>query len=141
MVVFPVKTDKENAAVSPLFGKAKYFAFFDGVSLNVEKNPFDHGSEIIGWFKEKGVKEVIIKEMGINPYRKIQSSNIKIYYAGDDRITSDELVENYKNGKLEVLDDSRMQDIIKQHENSHTHGDHSHDHDHHHDHGDHHHHH
>ncbi len=121
MITFPVKTNKENAAISPLFGKAKYFAFYDGESLTVEKNPFDHGSEIINWFLDKGIKDIIIKEMGINPYKKIKDTNINIYYAGDDRITSNELLEKYNNKQLELLNEEKMRDIIKKHENSHSH--------------------
>lgn len=131
MITFPVKTDKENAAVSPSFGKAKYFAFYDGENINVEKNPFDHGSELINWFIEKGVEKIVIKEMGINPYRKVKNSNIEIFYAGDDRVTTNELIEKYKNNSLEKLDDLKMQEIIKNHEKSHSHSDHSHSHHHH----------
>lgn len=127
MITFPVKTNKENAAVSPLFGKAKYFAFYDGENLSVEANPFDHGSALINWFKEKGVDEVVIKEMGINPYKKIKNSNIKILYAGDNRVTTEELINKYNNSNLELLDENKILKIIKKHEGSHTH---SHDHDH-----------
>lgn len=133
MITFPLKTDKENAAVSPLFGKAKYFAFYDGKNLEVEANPYGHGSEIIGWFKEKGVNEVIIKEMGINPYNRIKNSNMKVFYAGDDRVTTNELIEKYENSELELLDENRMLEIIKKHESSHTHPQ-EHNHEHHHDH-------
>ncbi len=137
MIVFPVKTKRENSAVSPLFGKAKYFAFFDGENLNIEKNPYDHGSYIIDWFKEKGVSDVIIKEMGINPYKKLKQTNMNILYSGDERITIDEVIKKYKDSSLEKLDENRINEIIKQHENSHTHGsDHTHDHNH----SDHHHH-
>ncbi len=127
MITFPVKTNKENSAISPLFGKAKYFAFYDGENLTVEKNPFDHGSELINWFLKKGVKDIVIKEMGINPYKKIKDTSINIYYAGDDRITSNELIEKYNNKDLEILNEEKMNLIIKNHENSHSH---SHDHKH-----------
>jgi len=135
MITFPVKTDKPNAAVSPLFGKAKYFAFYDGKDLTVEKNPYGHGSELISWFQKKGVDSIIIKEMGINPYEKIKNSNINVLYAGDSRVTTQEVLEKYKNSKLEAIDENRMLQIIKKHENSHTHSqDHDHDHNHKHEH-------
>ena len=139
MITFPVKTGKENAAVSPLFGKAKYFAFYDGKDLTVEKNPCEHGSELISWFQEKGVDTIIIKEMGINPYNKVRNSNIKVFYAGDSRVTTEEVISKYKNSELELLDENRMAQIIKKHENAHTHShDHDHDHDHKHEHSHHH---
>ncbi|MGB6327691.1 MAG: NifB/NifX family molybdenum-iron cluster-binding protein [Halarcobacter sp.] len=131
MITFPVKTKKENATVSPLFGKAKYFAFYDGESLQIEANPFDNGSSLIDWFKEKGVDDIVIKEMGTNPYKKLKNTNIDIYYAGDEKITTNEIIESYNNKTLKILDASKMSEIIKKHEGSHSHGDHDHK-DHHH---------
>ncbi|GGD49754.1 hypothetical protein GCM10012288_24760 [Malaciobacter pacificus] len=127
MITFPVKTNKENAAVSPLFGKAKYFAFYDGENLTIEENTFKHGAPLIDWFLNKGVNDIVIKEMGINPYKKIKATSMNIYHAGDDRVTTNELIEKYKNNELVVLDEEKMKLIIKKHESSHTHG-HSHNH-------------
>ena len=123
MISFPVKTNKENAAVSPLFGKAKYFAFYDGENLTIEENKKEGGSAIIEWFIQKGVNDIIIKEMGINPYKKIQATNMKIYYAGEDRITTNEIIELYKKNMLKELDEDSMIKIIKKHESSHKHED------------------
>ncbi|WP_419676112.1 hypothetical protein ACN2CX_05120 [Aliarcobacter butzleri] len=38
MIAIPVKTDKEDTAVSTLFGKAKYFALIDNNKINIVKN-------------------------------------------------------------------------------------------------------
>lgn len=127
MVVFPVKTKKEDAAVSPLFGKAKYFAFYEDGELEIKENPYGHGSALIDWFKMKGVKNIVIKEMGMNPYKKIQQTDMNIFYSGDERITISEVLEKYKNGSLEKLVDDRMQEIIKKHQRSHNH-EHNHEH-------------
>ncbi|WP_164967758.1 NifB/NifX family molybdenum-iron cluster-binding protein [Halarcobacter bivalviorum] len=121
MITFPVKTNKENAAVSPLFGKAKYFAFYDGENLTIEENTLKHGAPLIDWFLNKGVKDIIIKEMGINPYKKIEATSMNVYYAGDNRITISELISKYNNKELELLDNKKMEVIIKKHEKSHLH--------------------
>ena len=73
--------------------------------------------------------------MGINPYKKLKQTNINIFYSGDERIAINEVIEKYKEGSLEKLNENRMLEIIKKHENSHTHGsshDHKHDGHHHH---------
>ena len=121
MTAFPVKTNKENSAISPLFGKAKYFAFYDGENLTIEENTLKHGAPLIDWFLNKGVNDIIIKEMGVTPYNKIQNTSMNIYYAGDDRVTTNDLIEKYRNGELEILNDEKMKVIIKKHESSHTH--------------------
>jgi predicted Fe-Mo cluster-binding NifX family protein len=124
MITFPVKTNKENAAVSPLFGKAKYFAFYDGIDLTIEENTKEGGTAIVAWLVEKGVTDIIVKEMGNNPYQKILATNMNIYYAGDDRVTSEEVIELHKKKMLKKLDSSSMQEIIKKHKSSSTHSSH-----------------
>lgn len=129
MITFPVKTDKENSAISPSFGKAKYFAFYDGQELNVERNPFGNGAQLIAWFKEKGVEKIIIKEMGSNPYKKIKQTNMKVYFAGEGRVTSNDLIEQINKNSLRKLNEEDLLEIIKHHEGNHSH-DHNHDHHH-----------
>ena len=121
MISFPVKTNKENAAVSPLFGKAKYFAFYDGTNLTIEENTRQGGTAIVDWLMQKGVTDVIIKEMGTNPFQKIQETNMNIFYAGDDRVTTEEVIELHKKKMLKKLDSLSMQEIIKKHKTSGTH--------------------
>ena len=121
MITFPVKTNKENAAVSPLFGKAKYFAFYDGTNLTIEENTRQGGTAIVDWLMQKAVTDVIIKEMGTNPFQKIQETNMNIFYAGDDRVTTEEVIELHKKKMLKKLDSLSMQEIIKKHKTSGTH--------------------
>lgn len=121
MTVFPVKTNKENSAISPLFGKAKYFAFYDGKNLSIEENLCDGGGQVIEWFIKRGVNNIIIKEMGIKPYKKTQNSNIKIFHSGDERILTNDLIKKINSNELKELDEKEMLNIIKKHESSHTH--------------------
>ncbi|MBD3789131.1 MAG: hypothetical protein IE885_01975 [Campylobacterales bacterium] len=53
-IAIPVKTNKENPAVAPLFGKAKWFAFIeeDG-KVTIEPNPIPDGQAVIRWFIDK----------------------------------------------------------------------------------------
>jgi predicted Fe-Mo cluster-binding NifX family protein len=115
MVTFPLKTSKENAAISPLFGKAKYFAFYDGVELKVEENPYKKGSELINWFLEKKVDTVVIQEMGTKPFEKISNSKLKVLFAGEGRVTTQEIVKKILNNELEELTTEQLEQIVKKH--------------------------
>lgn len=133
-IAIPVKTNKENPVVSPLFGKAKWFAFIeeDG-KVTIESNPIPDGQAVIRWFIDKNVDIVIMQEMGINPYRKIKEhGGIRLYHSGFERITLDEVLKAFHNGQLPLLDDAMMTQIIKHHESRHTHHGHGHEHHHHH---------
>ncbi len=120
MIAFPVLTEKENANVSPLFGKAKYFAFYDGENLSVEKNEQKGGIAVVDWFKQKGVSKVVIKEMGSHPYLKIQEYGMELYYAGDSKISTNELLEKIDENSLEKLSEEKINEIIKKHEKGHN---------------------
>ncbi len=124
MIVFPLKTNKKDSAISPLFGKAKYFAFYDGINLQIEKNELNSGSKLIDWFVSKNVDKIVIKEMGSSPYEKIKKTNIEIFYAGDERITSEELINKINAQSLQKLKEEQIKEIIKKHKNSHKHSSH-----------------
>ncbi|WP_419768260.1 NifB/NifX family molybdenum-iron cluster-binding protein [Arcobacter sp.] len=128
MITFPLKTNKENAAVSPLFGKAKYFAFYDGENLSVEENPYGKGSKLINWFNEKGVDTIVIKEMGSKPFEAISKTAIKVLYAGNDRVTTNEVLENYTTNSLKELSIDELQKIVKEHKGDKSSSCHSHSH-------------
>ncbi len=126
-IAIPVKTDKENPAVAPLFGKAKWFAFIENGEVKLEKNPAEGGQAVIEWLVKSGVDRLIIQEMGSTPYAMIKSyGSIDIYHAGYDRITLDEVLEKFKKGKLTLLDEEEMQKVIARHEGKHSHGNHHH---------------
>ncbi|NVJ52793.1 MAG: NifB/NifX family molybdenum-iron cluster-binding protein [Campylobacteraceae bacterium] len=121
MIVFPVKTNKENSSVSPLFGKAKYFAFYDGEKTTIEANPYNKGSMIIDWFLSKGVDKIVIKEMGIKPFNKLKNTNIKVLYAGDDKVTTNDVVENFENNNLKLISEEELLTIVKNHKGAKAH--------------------
>ncbi len=123
-LVIPIKMNKENSAIAPLFGKAKWFAFVEDGKVTIEKNPAQGGTAVIRWFIEQNVDAIVFQEMGTTPYEMIRSEgNMKLYHTGYDRILLDELLQKFDEGKLVELDESNMAEIIKNHESSHTHGD------------------
>ena len=115
MIAAPIKTDKYDAAVAPLFGKAKWFAFIDkNDDVIIEKNELKNGLGVVEWLLEKGVNALLIQNMSQMPYEYIQKDGrITIFYVGSDRIELGEVVKKYIDESLVIIDDSNADKIIK----------------------------
>jgi predicted Fe-Mo cluster-binding NifX family protein len=121
MLAVAIKTEKVNSAVSPLFGKAKFFAFYDGHDVRIEKNDKKGGVAVVNWLAEQGVDTLIIKEMGSSPYAEVKKRGMILLYAGDERIEINDIITKYENGLLETLSAEKVEQIIAKHEKNHTH--------------------
>lgn len=120
MIAFPVKTNKANPTLSPLFGKSKYFAFYDGKTLHIEKNEATGGCQVIQWLQSKNVDSIVLQEIGQKPYEKAKALNMKLFYSGDERITTFDMIDIIDAYRLQVLSQEDIQAMIKKHENKHT---------------------
>lgn len=130
-IAIPVKTDKENPAVAPLFGKAKWFAFAEDGKVSIERNPAQGGQAVIRWFAKQNVDVIIFQEMGATPYEMIKKfGGMSLFHSGFERILLDDLLQKYSNNELPLLDDAKMAEIISHHEGKHSDGDHHHHHHH-----------
>jgi len=119
-IAIPIKANKENSAVAPLFGKAKWFAFVEDGKISIEKNEAQGGANVVAWLLQSGVSELIIQNMSNPPYQMIKDNGqITVFYAGDQRIELDELLKKYEAEELVIIDDSNADDIIKDHEKQH----------------------
>lgn len=126
-IAVPVKTDRENPAVSPLFGKAKYFAFVEGDRVEIKTPPVRNGRGIAEWLLNEGVDTLIMQEMGHAPYEMIKNSGkIKVYHSGYDRVLLSDVIEKLKNGELKEVSEEKMQEIMAHHEKGHSHHGHHH---------------
>jgi len=115
MIAIPIKTNKENAAVSTLFGKSKWFAYIDeNGNTTIEDNQTESGREVVENMVKKGVDTLIFHHMGGNPFMLLQNAGIECYHNGGERILLDELLVRFKNGKLTKIDASNMSDFIEQ---------------------------
>lgn len=120
-IALPIKTPSADAALAPLFGKAKQFAIIDGENIEIVPMNQDGGRAVVGTLIDKGVDVLVTSHMGTNPYQMLKEAGIKIYYGGEKRITAPEIVENF-NSLIEV-DDSNYDELLGNHE---EHGDHHH---------------
>lgn len=130
-IAIPVKMNKENTAIAPLFGKAKWFAIVENGQISIEENPVEGGRAVIEWFKDINVDAIIMQEMGAGPYDTIQKlGGMKVYHSGFDRILLTDVLKKFEENALPLLDDADMAKIIEHHEVRHSHDEHDHDHEH-----------
>lgn len=128
-IAIPIKMNKENSAIAPLFGKAKWFAIIEDGKIIIEQNPVEGGRAVIEWFNEIGVDGIIMQEMGEGPYSVIQKlGTMKVYHSGFDRILIDDVLKKFEENTLPLLDDTGMAKIIEHHEVRHSHNEHHHQH-------------
>ena len=124
-LAIPVKMNRENPPVAPLFGKAKWFAIVEDDTIDIVPNHQSGGRAVIEWLNDMNVDALLIQEMGVSPYNKIKEyGSMAIYHAGFERILLDDVLEKFKNNELEILDDTNIDKIIKYHEKRHTHAHH-----------------
>ena len=127
LIAIPIKMNKKDAAVAPLFGKAKWFALIKDAEITIEANPCHGGKAVVDWLSDIGVNKLIIQEMGKSPYMKLKSyGDIELYHTGYGRNLIQEVLEKFKNNQLSKIDDSNIAEIIKHHEKKHPHHEHAH---------------
>jgi len=115
-VAIPVKTDGENPIVSPLFGKAKWFAFVEDGKISVEKNEAKGGIRVVDWLLEKDLDALIVQHMGDSPYTYLkEASEIAVFFAGEERISVEEVMQKFDDETLTIIDDTNSDIYIRQH--------------------------
>jgi len=118
-LAIPIKMNKENSAIAPLFGKAKWFAIVDNGELSIIPNKQSGGQAVIELFDEMKIDALLIQEMGVNPYAKAKELGMMLYHTGFERILLSDVLEKFENNDLEILDDTNMSKIIQHHEKRH----------------------
>jgi len=120
-IAIPVKMNKKNTALAPLFGKAKWIAFIEDGAINIVSNATHGGRAVVEWFAREGVDIVIFQEMGVTPYETIKSiGNITLFHAGHERVLLDEILEKFNANQLTLIDDTNIGEILAHHEKKHT---------------------
>jgi predicted Fe-Mo cluster-binding NifX family protein len=138
MIAIPVKTNKENPAVSTLFGKSKWFALIDGEQITIEANQTESGRQVVENMIAKGVDKLVFHHMGGNPFMLLQRGKVTCYHSGGERILLQDVLAKLQNDELVKVDGTNMSDFVEQGNMHNGGGHHNHNHDHHHDHDHHH---
>ena len=114
MIAIPVKTNKENTAVSTLFGKAKYFAFIENNKIKILKNEQMGGRAVANWLKSKNVDTLITSHMGEKPFETLLNNGLKVYFAADERIELKDVMIKYADGELQILNNQNFHILLKE---------------------------
>ena len=125
-LAIPVKMNKEDSAIAPLFGKAKWFAIVNDDKIDIVPNNQSGGQAVIEWLSQMKIDALLIQEMGVSPYVKVKELGLMLYHTGFERILLSEVLNKFKNNDLEILDDTNMDKIIKHHEKRHPRHEHGH---------------
>jgi len=121
-IAIPVKMNKENTALSPLFGKAKWIAFVEDGKVDIVPNITHGGRAVVEWFVREGIDNVIFQEMGQTPYEMVKSvGTIELFHAGHERILLNDVLERFTADKLILINDTNIGDILAHHEKKHPH--------------------
>ena len=121
-IAIPVKMNRENPAIAPLFGKAKWFAIVEDGKITIEPNQAEGGRAVIEWFNAMKIDTIIMQEMGEGPYGMIKQLGVmKVYHSGFERITLNDVLQQFEANALPLLDDQGMAKIIEHHELKHDH--------------------
>lgn len=133
MIAIPVKTDKTDSAVAPLFGKAKWFALIEETGdVIFWKNDLKSGREVVSRFTEIGVTKVIFQDMGGNPFMLLDRAGIACYHAGEGRTLFKDALAAMKADELVRVNTENMPEYVEKSQKHSSGEHHHHEHEHHH---------
>ena len=125
MIAVPVKTEKEEGVLAPLFGHAKYFSFIDEKgNVTTHKNNADGGVKVVAWLVSMGVKTMVLNHVGEKPFHLLAQANIEVYFPGNERIMLSEALEKLQNGVLEKVTMENYVTLLGGDDHHHDHGSH-----------------
>lgn len=108
IIAMPIKTSSHDAALAPLFGHAKFFAFAtDASHIDVVQMEQSGGKDVARILVANNVDILITSHLGFNPYILLKSYGIKVYFAGESRITLSQAIKAlYANELTEVTSEN-----------------------------------
>ncbi len=101
MTAIPLKMNKIESAISPMFGHAKWFAFVsDDGDIEILKNPYDGGMPVINWLLQNGVDTIVTSHIGAGPFRFLLDQGVRAYHPGEGRVVLIEALDKLREGQL-----------------------------------------
>jgi predicted Fe-Mo cluster-binding NifX family protein len=102
------KQDK-TSLLSEVFGRSNFFLISNSKdnSLEIYRNPYaselgDAGIQSSRFLIEKEIDVLIVKKIGLNPFRVLTSANIKVYLGKEG--SSIEAIQMFTEGKLILIE-------------------------------------
>jgi predicted Fe-Mo cluster-binding NifX family protein len=113
MIAIPVKIKKENCSISTLFGKAEYFALINNNLIEIVKNEQTSGKTVANWLKSINVNILITSNMKEKSFEILLNHNIQVYFTKNKKSDINEILLQYADGELPILDYEIFQIIFK----------------------------
>ena len=110
VVAIPTIRESEDSAIDPRFGRANLFALFDSSSgklVETLQNPYagargGAGIQVCQMLINKGVKAVVVTQIGPNSMSMLQSAGVKIFSAPAG-VTAKQAFDSFVKGELEEI--------------------------------------
>lgn len=126
IIAMPIKTSSHDAALAPLFGNAKFFAFASNDShIDVVQMEQSGGKDVARTLVANNVDVLITSHLGFNPYVLLKSYGIKVFFAGESRITISEAIKAFHANQLVEVSSENFETLLGNHDH---HGGHHHHH-------------
>lgn len=117
IIAMPIKTSSHDAALAPLFGNANFFAFAtDASHIDVIRMEQSGGKDVARTLIANNVDVLITSHLGFNPYVLLKSYGIKIYFAGESRITTREAIKAFYANKLVEVSAENFEILLGDHD-------------------------
>lgn len=117
IIAMPIKTSSHNAALAPLFGNAKFFAFAtDTTQIDIVQMEQLGGRDVARTIVANNVDVLITSHLGFTPYVLLKSYGIKVYYAGESRITISEAINAFHENRLMEVTAENFETLLGDHD-------------------------
>lgn len=122
IIAMPIKTSSHDAALAPLFGNAKFFAFAtDTAQIDIVQMEQSGGRDVARTLVANNVDVLITSHLGMSPYVLLKSYGIKVYFAGNARITLSEALKEFNASTLTEVTPENFDSLLGEHDHHHTH--------------------
>jgi predicted Fe-Mo cluster-binding NifX family protein len=121
IIAMPLKTSSHDAALAPLFGNAKFFAFAtDATQIDVIKMEQLGGKDVARTLVANNIDILITSHLGLNPFVLLKSYGIKVYFAGESRITVSEAIKAFHANELSEVTSENFDSLLGEHDHHNT---------------------
>jgi predicted Fe-Mo cluster-binding NifX family protein len=122
ILALPIKSASTDAALAPLFGNAKHFAFVNNEGIiTTEPMKQTGGKDVARTLVAHNVDVLIVSHLGLNPFVMLKTYGIKVYFGGEKRITISDAVAAFHENKLVEVTAENYEALLGGDHHSHTH--------------------
>jgi len=124
MIAIPARIRNDEVLLTTIFGRSEQIALIDDQgNIEVKENKFQGGVDLANWLIEQGVKSLVFRNMGANPYLTLRQGGVKVFVTPKNRAPIKEIVKDLEMAKLIEVTPENMADYLKPGQHRHEYGD------------------